>query len=316
MAKALIFGSNGFVGPWLARELESHGWKVACSDRADDPKEGLPAEYFRADLLDAPRVAEVIAKVKPDAVVNLAAVSSVGQSWRAPAATIEVNVVGSIGVLEAAKALGTCPKVLLVGSSEEYLPSEGPLSEESPLSGNNPYGISKRAVGELADLYEAAGDVRVYRTRSFNHTGPGQAPGFVIPSWCAQVAEIERSGRTGTMRVGNLSVRRDISDVRDVVRGYRMLLESDRSGEVFNLGSGAATPLKDILETVISFSSQEIGYEVDPALIRPTDQPCVQADVSKAARELGWRPEMPLAQTLRDVYEGFLESMSHGDDER
>jgi GDP-4-dehydro-6-deoxy-D-mannose reductase len=306
MAKALIFGSNGFVGPWLARELASHGWEVACSDRADGPKEGLPAEYYRADLLDAGRIKEVVSDARPDAVVNLAAVSSVGQSWRAPAATIEVNVVGSIDVLEAAKALGTCPKVLLVGSSEEYEPSEGPLSEESPLSGNNPYGISKRAVGELADLYEAAGDVRVYRTRSFNHTGPGQVPSFVVPSWCRQVADIERSGKPGSMRVGNLSVRRDISDVRDIVRGYRMLLESDWSGEVFNLGSGTATPLKDILETVIGFSSQEIEYEVDPALIRLTDQPCVQADVSKAARELGWRPEIPLLRTLRDVYEGFL----------
>lgn len=306
MAKVLIFGSNGFVGPWLAREMEQHGWEVACSDRADAPKAGLPGEYHAADLLDAGRVSEIVAGSRPDAVVNLAAVSSVGQSWRAPAATIQVNVVGSLNVLEAAKSLGTCPKVLLVGSSEEYEPSDGPLSEDSPLAGNNPYGISKRAVGEFADLYEAAGDVRVYRTRSFNHTGPGQAPSFVVPSWCKQVADFEREGYGGTMRVGNLSVRRDISDVRDIVRGYRILVESDRSGEVLNLGSGTATPLKEILEAVIGFSSREIAYETDPALIRPTDQPCVQADVSKAARELGWEPEVPLSQTLRDVYEGFL----------
>lgn len=306
MVKALIFGSNGFVGPWLARELVDNGWDVACSDRADAPKVGLSGEYHAADLLDANRVKEVVAETSPDAVVNLAAVSSVGQSWRAPAATAEVNVVGTLNVLEAAKALGTCPKVLLVGSSEEYEPSEGPLSEDSPLAGNNPYGISKRAVGEFADLYEAAGNVRVYRTRSFNHTGPGQAPSFVVPSWCSQVAALERAGRGGTMRVGDISVRRDISDVRDIVRGYRLLLESDRSGEVFNLGSGVATPLKDVLEAVIGFSSREIEYVVDSSLIRPADQPCVQADVSKAARELGWEPEIPLSQTLRDVYKGFL----------
>lgn len=306
MTKALVFGSNGFVGPWLAREMESHGWEVACSDRAGAPRAGLPGEYHQADLLDAGRVRDVVAEARADAIVNLAAVSSVGQSWRAPAATVEVNVVGSLNVLEAAKALGTCPKVLLVGSSEEYEPSEGPLSEESPLAGNNPYGISKRAVGEFADLYEAAGDVRVYRTRSFNHTGPGQAPSFVVPSWCSQVAAFERAGHGGAMRVGNLSVRRDISDVRDIARGYRMLLESESSGEVFNLGSGVATPLKDILETIIGFSSQEIKFEVDSALIRLTDQPCVKADVSKAARKLGWEPEIPLSRTLRDVYEGFL----------
>lgn len=307
MAKALIFGSNGFVGPWLARELLSHGWNVACSDMTDGPRAGLPEEYYRADLLDAGGIKDVVAQAQPDAIVNLAAISSVGQSWKVPAATVQVNVVGSLNVLEAARALGTCPKVLLVGSSEEYEPSDGPLSEDSPLAGNNPYGISKRTMGEFANIYERSGDVRVYRTRSFNHTGPGQAPRFVVPSWCKQVADLERAGQGGTMRVGNLSVRRDISDVRDIVRGYRMLLESDRSGEVFNFGSGVATPLSNILETVIGFSSHEIAYEVNPALIRPADQPRVQAEVTKARRELGWMPRIPLPQTLRDVYESFLE---------
>lgn len=302
MAKALIFGAAGFVGPWLVKELAFHGWEVACSDRFETPKAGINGEYYSADLLDAARVAEVVAESHPDAVINLAAISSVGQSWKIPAFTIEVNVVGALNVLEGAKALGTCPKVLLVGSSEEYEPSEKPLSEDSPLAGNNPYGISKRAVGDFSELYEATGDVRVYRTRSFNHTGPGQAPRFVIPSWCNQVAGFEREKHGGTMQVGNLLVRRDISDVRDIVRGYRMLLESDCSGEVFNFGSGIATSLKDILETVISFSSQEIAYEVDPTLIRPNDQSCVQADVAKAASELGWQPEVPLLKTLRDVY--------------
>lgn len=306
MPKALIFGACGFVGPWLAKEMEWNGWEVACSDRVVTARDGLPKEYYQADLLDAARVHEVVDQASPDAVVNLAAVSSVGQSWRIPSATIQVNVVGSLNVLEAAKALGTCPKVLLVGSSEEYAPSDAPLSEESPLAGNNPYGISKATVGEFARLYETSGDVRVYRTRSFNHTGVGQAPTFVIPSWCGQVAAFEREHRDGVMRVGNLSVERDISDVRDIVRGYRTLIESDWSGEVFNFGSGVATPLKDILDTVIGFSSQEISYEVDSALIRPTDQSRIQADISKAKRDLGWTPEITLVQTLNDVYEGCM----------
>lgn len=306
MAKALIFGAAGFVGPWLVKELAFHGWEVACSDRFELPKAGINGEYYSADLLDAARVAEVVAESHPDAIINLAAISSVGQSWKIPAFTIEVNVVGALNVLEAAKALGTCPKVLLVGSSEEYEPSEMPLSEDSPLAGNNPYGISKRVVGDFSDLYETTGDVRVYRTRSFNHTGPGQAPRFVIPNWCNQVAGFEREKHGGTMQVGNLLVRRDISDVRDIVRGYRMLLESDCSGEVFNLGRGTATPLKVILETIIGFSSQKIAYEVDSALIRPADQPCVCADVAKAAHELGWRAEIPFSQTLHDVYHSLL----------
>lgn len=306
MPKVLVFGACGFVGPWLTKEMESNGWEVACSDRAYAAKDGLSAEYYRADLLDAARVREVVARAAPDAVVNLAAVSSVGQSWHIPAATVQVNVVGGLNVLEAARVLGTCPKVLLVGSSEEYAPSNGPLSEESPVAAANPYGISKVTLGAFADLYERSGDVRVYRTRSFNHTGPGQASTFVIPSWCKQVADLVRAGHSGTIRVGNLSVERDISDVRDIVRGYRLLIESDRSGEVFNLGSGVATPLRDILDTIIGFAGGGISYEVDPEFFRPADQAKVQADVSKADSELGWSPEISLSQTMRDVYEEFL----------
>jgi len=306
MPKALVFGANGFVGPWLVREMEAHEWEICCSDRASDSKEGLGSSYWQADLLDADAVSRVVTEVKPNAIVNLAAISSVSQSWRAPKTTIEVNVLGSMNVLEAAKSQGTCPKVLFVGSSEEYAPSKEALAEESPLAGNNPYGISKRTMCELANLYEVAGDVRVCCTRSFNHTGPGQAPSFVIPSWCSQVANIERSSHEGTIRVGNLSVCRDFSDVRDIVRGYRMLLESNCSGETFNFGSGIATSLKDILEIVIGFTSQNVSYDVKPSFIRPTDQPCVLADISKAKRELGWEPEIPLSRTLHDVYKSFL----------
>ena len=305
MPKVLIFGGNGFVGPWLAREMEGHGWDVCYSDRANKPKKVLDNSYWQADLLDTEAVSRAVTEAKPDAIVNLAAISSVGQSWRVPKATIEVNVLGSMNILEAAKSLGTCPKVLFVGSSEEYAPSEEALVEESALAGNNPYGISKRTMSELANLYEITGDVRVYCTRSFNHIGPGQAPNFVVSSWCSQVADIERSSHGGIVRVGNLSVRRDFSDVRDIVRGYRMLLESDCSGKVFNFGSGVAMSLKDILETIIGFSSQDVSYEVDPALIRPIDQPCVLASISKAERELGWRPKIPLRWTLRDIYDSF-----------
>jgi GDP-4-dehydro-6-deoxy-D-mannose reductase len=310
MPKVLIFGAGGFVGPWLTREMASHGWEVVCSDRSSVSKVGLPVAYRQADLMDANSITDIVAELCPDAIVNLAAISSVGQSWKAPRLTIEVNILGSLSVLEAAKALGTCPKVLLVGSSEEYFPSEAALTENSPLAGNNPYGISKRAVGEFADLYESAGNVRLYRTRSFNHTGPGQASTFVVPNWCKQVANFERAGHGGIMRVGNLSVRRDISDVRDIVRGYRMFLESDFSGEVLNFGSGVATPLQDILELVIGFSKQNISYEVDQALIRPVDQLCVLSNISSAKTKLGWEPKIPLSQTLHDVYESFLRMQS------
>lgn len=307
MARALVFGANGFVGPWLARELAAHGWEVCGSDRADAPKTGLEiVAYRQADLFDSGRVAAVVAELHPDLIVSLAAVSSVGASWKAPQATVEVNVVGAVNVLEAARAFDDC-RVLLVGSSEEYAPSKRPLSEGSPVLANNPYGISKAGQGRFADLYHERYGMRVNRVRAFNHTGPGQQPIFVLPSWCRQVADIERSGKPGTVRVGNLDVRRDFSDVRDVVRAYRLIAESDYAGEIFNVGSGVARPLSELLDTIRSFSSQEIGVEADPALIRPNDNPVILCGCGKAERLLGWRPERNLTDTLREMYEGFLE---------
>jgi len=307
MARALIFGVNGFVGPWLARELTAHGWEVCGSDRADAPKTDLGiVAYRQTDLLDSNRVATVVAELHPALIVNLAAVSSVGASWKAPQATVKVNVVGAMNVLEAVRALDGC-QVLLVGSSEEYAPSEGPLSEGSPVLANNPYGISKASQGRFADLYHEHYGMRVNRVRAFNHTGPGQRPTFVLPSWCRQVADIEYSGRPGTMQVGNLDVRRDFSDVRDVVRAYRLIAESNCAGEVFNVGSGVAQPLSELLDTIRSFSSQEIGVETDPTLMRPSDNPVILCDCGKAKRLLGWRPERNLTNTLWEMYEGFLE---------
>lgn len=305
MPRALIFGANGFVGGHLAHELVSHGYEVYGSDQQEGPRYAELASYAQGDITDAQGVADIVAQVKPDVVVDLAAIASVGASWRMPQLTMTLNVNGALNVLEAARALDPLPKVLLIGSSEEYSPSDKPLSESAPTDATNPYGISKMAQERFAEAYADRFGMKVYRTRSFNHMGPGQAPNFVIASWCKQVAEIDASGKPGVMTVGNLEVARDFTDVRDVVRAYRLLVESDCADEVFNIGSGTAWPLREILRIITSFSSQPIDVQVDSALLRPSDNPVICCDASKAHGKLGWAPEIPLEQTLRDTYDSF-----------
>lgn len=300
--KALIFGANGFVGGYLVREFTDHGYEALGSDVAESAAHQGLAGYASADLLDAETVERIVREFQPDVIVNLAAISSVGQSWKMPALTMQVNIVGTINILEAACKLLESPKILLVGSSEEYATSDKPLKETDPIDASNPYGISKVTQERFAEVYAEQYGLRIYRTRSFNHTGVEQNPNFVIPSWCKQAAEIDRSGKPGVMRVGNLNVARDFSDVRDVVRAYRMIIESDYAGEVFNIGSGEALTLREILSAIVDLSSQPIEINVDTALIRPSDTPYICSDVTKIRTLLGWAPEYRLKQTIRDLF--------------
>lgn len=304
---ALIFGASGFVGGYLARELKAHGYEVFGSDRGESSLDPSLDAYRGCDVTDAAGVAKVVEELEPSVIVNLAAVSSVGQSWRMPQATVSVNVNGALNILEAAKAMDHPPKVLLVGSSEEYAPSTEPFKETDPLDSSSPYGISKIAQERFARLYAEQYGLNVCLTRSFNHTGPGQSAAFVLPSWCKQAAEIEASGRPGKMTVGNLEVFRDFSDVRDVVRAYGLVLEKGLAGEVYNVGSGNAVSLRQCLDEVRGFSSQPIEVEVDQALVRPTDTKFICCDAAKIREELGWAPEHCLKDTLREVFVGFVE---------
>lgn len=304
--RVLIFGINGFVGAYLARELTCHGYEVLGSDRHGSCVLSGISSYYECDLTDSKGVSFAIAESNPDFIVNLAAISSVGQSWSMPALTMRVNVEGPVNIMEASCKLGKMPRLLLVGSSEEYAPKDVPLCESDQTVSNNPYGISKVTQERFAELYAERYGLEVCMTRSFNHTGPGQNHGFVLPSWCKQVAEIERSGRPGRMIVGNTRVVRDFSDVRDVVRAYRLILENGRFGSVYNVGSGRALFLNDLLTTVKSFSTQPIEVDVDPKLIRPTDTPYICCDASRMREELGWIPEHAIEDTLREMYEGYL----------
>ena len=306
MKKVLIFGIGGFVGRYLSEEFKKNGYEVAGSDvrRTDSIPEYV--SFTAADLLDGNVVKALVADVSPDMIINLAAISSVGLSWKIPQTTVSVNVVGALNVLEAARALPEKPKVMFIGSSEEYQAADSPMDESTPLDANNPYGISKVTQERFARLYRSQYGMKVYCVRPFNHTGVGQRDSFVLPSFCKQAAQISKSGAPGVIHVGNLSAKRDFSDVRDIVRAYRMIIESDESDTIYNVGSGQAYGLDELLNYIVSLSPLKIEVQVDPERVRPIDTPLICCDHSLITERLGWKPEYTIFDTLKSMYEAFL----------
>ena len=291
--KVVIVGASGFVGGYLARELESAGHTVVKAD--------LP----ELDLLNAAQVDALIESHKPNAVVNLAAISSVGASWKKPDLTISVNVNGTLNLLEAVRKHTPQAKTLLIGSAEEYAvpASETKLKETDPLEASNPYGISKIAQENFAQLYRKKYGMSIVCTRSFNHTGVGQTTTFALPSFVKQVAEIDRSGKPGKIFVGNLSAWRDFSDVEDVVHVYRMLLENENEFDIYNVGSGIVNKIEDLLKDVIlKFTPVDIEIVVDPEKVRPVETPYLCADNSRVKKY--WNG-IDIRTTLKKMFDHY-----------
>lgn len=291
--KVVIVGAAGFVGKYLTRELEAAGHSVVTAD--------LP----EVNLQNAPQVEALIEGAKPDAIVNLAAISSVGASWKCPADTISVNVNGTLNLLEAIRKHAPHAKTLLIGSAEEYAISEGnkALKETDPLEASNPYGISKIAQENFAQLYRKKYGMQIVCTRSFNHTGVGQTTTFALPSFVKQVAEIDKSGKPGKILVGNLSAWRDFSDVEDVVHVYRMLLENENEFDTYNVGSGIANRIEDLLKDVIlKFTPAEIEIVVDPEKVRPVETPYLCADNTRVKKY--WKGT-DIRTTLKKMFDHF-----------
>lgn len=309
MKKVLIFGVAGFVGQYLIQEFANADTEYAVygSDMVQEYSNAALTQYISSNLLEEESVYNMIHSVQPDYIINLAALSSVAMSWDKPKATMEINVIGSLHILDAAIQLDKKPAVLLIGSSEEYEISDKPLNEQHPLSANNPYGISKVALEQMADLYRKKYQCQIYFTRSFNHTGVGQKDNFVIPSFCKQIAAIEKQKKAGVMKVGNLEASRDISDVRDVVRAYRMILESGSKEKVFNVGSGTTFTMKELLEYMITLCQYPVTVEQDPARLRPSDNPYICCDNQLLQKETGWKPEHTIKETIAQMYQHYLQ---------
>lgn len=297
--RALITGINGFVGQYLKDELKKNGYHVSGMDIVGN------GDVHCADLEDYDAVMRVIEEVSPQCVFHLAGQASVGLSWEKPQKTFAINVNGTLNLLESIRRTKIAIPVLIIGSADEYgrvSEEDCPIKEDLMPAPCNPYAISKLAQEQLCKLYVQAHNMRIIMTRSFNHTGPGQKRGFVVPDFCSRIVAMEREGieRIG---VGNLEAKRDFSDVRDIVRAYRNLMEKGKSGEIYNVGSGKAYSIRELLDMLIEISGRKIKICVDRDKMRPVDLPLIQSDISKLTAHTGYCPQYEMRQTLGETLE-------------
>lgn len=305
MKKALIIGGAGFVGQYLADYLQKDCGYTVCSTKMKN--EEIPgAEYEVKDmnLLVKEEVEAVIAEFAPDYIFHLAAQSSVAVSWSNPQLTVDVNIKGTVQLLDVLKEAEYAGRVLLIGSGEEYgriRPEEVPIIEDTVLRPGNIYAATKSCQNMIAGIYAKAYGLKLIMVRAFNHVGPRQAPQFVVSDFCKQVAEVEMGLREPVIHVGNLKAERDFTDVRDVVAAYECLVRLGESGETYNVGSGTAYSIETILNKIIALSGREIRVEVEQERLRPVDVPLIVADITKITEQTGWKREISLEQTLRDT---------------
>jgi GDP-4-dehydro-6-deoxy-D-mannose reductase len=293
--KAVVTGAHGFVGPHLVAHLEASGDAVEGLDRhASTP----------FDVTDFEQVRERLGDLRPDVVYHLAALSHVGDSWARPTESFRVNAEGTLNVLRTCTELKT-ERVVVVLSSEEYgrvEPADLPLTEESPLRPVTPYGAAKCAADLLALQAHLGDGLATIRVRPFGHTGPGQSPRFVVPALAARIARAERDGHD-EVPVGSLDAVRDLSDVRDVVRAYRLLAERGEPGEVYNVCSGVGVSVQEVADLLLARAERPIRLVTDPELVRPVEVPRLVGSNDRLRAATGWVPEIPLDRTVADVLE-------------
>ena len=303
--KALIIGGAGFVGGYLMEHINNdYGWSVSATKLENEVIQNENVSVFNLDILDKSAVVNLLKEVRPDYIFHLAAQSSVALSWKNPSLTVDVNIKGSINVLDAVRELNHKPRILLIGSGEEYghiLAEETPIKENNAVRPGNIYAVTKACQNMIGKIYSDAYQMDIVMVRAFNHIGPKQAPIFVVSDFCKQVAEIEKGLREPVIKVGNLSAKRDFTDVRDVVRAYTILIQKGKSGETYNVGSGESTTIEKILEIILSHSTEKIRVEVDKERLRPVDVPVIESDISKLRECTGWNRHIPLEKTIFDT---------------
>jgi GDP-D-mannose dehydratase len=311
--KALIIGGAGFVGNYLIDYLINYyKWSVSVTKLDNETIENQGAVQYNLNILDKPAVSELLGIVKPNYIFHLAAQSSVALSWKNPSLTIDVNVKGSINVLDAVRELDYKPRILLIGSGEEYghiRPNETPIVEANITRPGNIYAATKSCQNMIGKIYSDAYQMDIIMVRAFNHIGPKQSPTFVVSDFCKQVAEIEYGYKEPVIKVGNLNVKRDFTDVRDVVRAYALLMKEGITGETYNVGSGNAISIEDLLHLILSFSTRKIEIVIAPEKIRPVDIPIIEADINKIKVCTGWDRQITLSQTIIETLDYWRENI-------
>jgi GDP-4-dehydro-6-deoxy-D-mannose reductase len=309
--RSLITGIGGFAGGHLVAALAARNDQIAGCDFGRESYAQLEPfrdriELVEANILDGPALASLMQGFRPDVVFHLAAITHVGQAWQMRRKTLEVNVVGTSTVLEAAAELDPKPKVIVASSGQVYgaaVRDGVPVDEGHATHPLGPYGASKLCTEVLAEQAWRGEQVPTVALRTFNFTGPWQSPTFVCGDFARQIARAEVGLGPAVMTVGNLEARRDFCDVRDVIDGYLLAVEHAEPGSIYNLASGTPVRIGDILEDLIEMARVPIEVQHDPARMRPAEISTLVGDASLARKRLGWQPSIPFAETLAGILE-------------
>ncbi len=310
--RALITGINGFVGGHLAEYLLAHStwevWGVGRTAVLALPHLLDRVQLLPADLCHADQIEQVIHHVQPQVIFHLAGQPFVPESFRHPAATLTVNIMGLLHICLAIIQQRLTTRVLVVGTNEEYGQIEAsdlPLHEDTPLRPTSPYGVSKAAQSLLALQYYRSHGLDLVCVRPFTHIGPRQNPRFVAAAFARQIACIEAGRQEPVIHVGNLSAYRDFTDVRDIVRAYVLAVEHGKAGQVYNIGSGRAVMIQTLLDKLLALSKVQVEVQPDPQRMRPIDVPRMVCDPTRFRACTGWTPRFTLEQTLQDILDDW-----------
>jgi len=305
--KALITGASGFVGKHLKEELQNNGYQVITTD--------VVGSEINMDITNEQEVLEVLSYTKPDYIFHLAAIAFVPTSWEKPEIVFNINALGSLKLFEVIKSLKKAnydPTIQIACSSEEYgevHDNEIPINEYNPLRPLSPYGVSKVAMDLLGYVYYKSCKMKVIRTRAFNHEGYGRGDVYSTSTFCKQAVMIEKGLQKPVISHGNLDAQRDFTDVRDMVRAYRLAVEKGEPGEIYNIGSGVRHTIKEVLETVRKYSTVKFEDVLDPEKMRPADVMVLMADSSKFRQITGWRPIYNLDDIIQDCLKYWRERL-------
>lgn len=303
--KALVIGAAGFVGNYLIDCIrEELLCDVVATKLSKDNFYREDVEVCNLDIMDKSAIISLMKKYRPQYIFHLAAQSSVAYAWKNPVFTAEVNVNGGFNVIDAIRLLDYKPKVLLVGSGEEYGYIEDStklIKESDVVHPGNVYAATKACQNMIATVYSRAYGLDLVMVRAFNHIGPNQTAAFVVSDFCKQVAMIEKGLQQPIIKVGNLDAKRDFTDVRDVVRAYVQIIQFGQGGETYNVGRGKAVAISDLLKMILSRSNIDIEIQVDVARLRPVDVPIIAPDVSKIYAATGWKPLISLESSIDDI---------------
>lgn len=304
--RCLVTGAGGFAGSHLVDLLLAEGHQISAALSTKENPENLihlgqRIKRVRFDLTSPSQTARLLKQTRPDWIFHLAGFSSVGGSFSNERLTYDINFGGTLNILEAARSLPHLHKLIIISSADVYgafSPKNKLLTEKQELAPISPYGISKVAAEHVGLLYHRNYGLPIVIMRPFNHIGPRQSDVFFLPAFCKQIALIEAGRQRGIIKVGDLSVRRDLSDVRDIVNGYLAAAERGTSGEIYHLCSGRTVKLESVLRRLLKKTDKSIKISVDKSRLRAADIPVLRGDNSKAAKELGWAPRYELPEAL------------------